>query len=270
MILIMDIIRVVILSVILLIIVLTAVFTRTYWMKLVKKIAHNSKDSKDSKDSKNSKNSKGPDKNLVDSAAIKYAKELKNKIKNNNEVFHIGDNVFTYDQADAMCKSIGTELATYDQVVDAYKSGAEWCSYGWSKDMMALYPTQKSTYDALQNAPDEHKNDCGSPGINGGVFEDKEIRFGVNCYGKKPVEPINPPQAQDYLTIQKTNRKKLVKYFKDNKNNYSVLPFNRKKWSKEISIMLNRYEYICKTYDERYSTSRTVWFTRNSFQSIRR
>tara|TARA_Y100000389_G_scaffold129301_1_gene126759 strand:+ start:75 stop:746 length:672 start_codon:yes stop_codon:yes gene_type:complete len=213
-------------SSVIIVIFIVAFFTRKHWMKWIQNIM--------SEEPKEPKEPKKEEPN-IDSKEQKIVDELSKKINkqiNRNEVFHIGDNIFTYDQAEAMCKSQGAELATYDQIVDAYKSGAEWCSYGWSKDNMALYPTQKSTYDALQKVPEEHRNDCGSPGINGGVFENKSLRFGVNCYGKRPSEPKNPPTAQDYLTQHKENQKTLVNYLKDTRDKYSILPFNRNKWRK--------------------------------------
>ena len=67
-----------------------------------------------------------------------------------NEVFHISDNKFTYDDAPAVCAAYGGQLATLEQIIHAYNHGAEWCGYGWSAGGMALYPTQKGTWDALQ------------------------------------------------------------------------------------------------------------------------
>ena len=37
------------------------------------------------------------------------------------------------------------------------------------KDQMALYPTQKKTYNKLQTIKG-HEHDCGRPGINGGYI----------------------------------------------------------------------------------------------------
>ena len=54
--------------------------------------------------------------------------------------------MYTYDDSDAICKAYGAELASYYDVETAYEDGAEWCSYGWSKNQLALYPTQKKTY----------------------------------------------------------------------------------------------------------------------------
>lgn len=93
-----------------------------------------------------------------------------------DEVFNVLDNSYTYDDADKVCDLInGSKLASYEQVLDAYNNGAEWCNYGWSKDGLALYPMQTQ------------KDDCGDKGVNGGYF-DKKLKFGVNCYGKKPTE----------------------------------------------------------------------------------
>ena len=52
---------------------------------------------------------------------------------------------------------------------DAYEDGADWCSYGWSEDQMAFFPTQKEKWKKLQKI-EGHKHDCGRPGINGGYI----------------------------------------------------------------------------------------------------
>merc|ERR1711990_274485 len=54
--------------------------------------------------------------------------------KTKKQVFNIANNIFSYDEAEAVCKAHDSELASYEQVVDAYKNGAEWCNYGWSKN----------------------------------------------------------------------------------------------------------------------------------------
>ena len=62
-----------------------------------------------------------------------------------NQVFNVSGNDYTYEEGKALCKAYGAKLATYSQIENAYKSGAEWCNYGWSADQMAYFPTQKST-----------------------------------------------------------------------------------------------------------------------------
>jgi hypothetical protein len=114
-----------------------------------------------------------------------------------SEVFHIDDSQFTYADAPAVCAAYGAELATLEQIIEAYNSGAEWCGYGWSAGGFALYPTQKKTWEALQAEPDTVKRTgCGRPGVNGGYF-DPNTKFGVNCYGFKPKGkaelPLPPP-----------------------------------------------------------------------------
>ena len=74
----------------------------------------------------------------------------KNPNVTSKEVFHIGDNVYTFDEAKLICNAYDGDLANYSQVENAYRNGAEWCSYGWSKGQMALYPTQKLTYEKLK------------------------------------------------------------------------------------------------------------------------
>jgi hypothetical protein len=98
------------------------------------------------------------------------------------QVFNIPENDFVYPDAKAVCSAYGGRLATYSEVEDAYKNGGEWCNYGWSEGQMALFPTQKKTFDKLQKI-EGHENDCGRPGINGGYISNPAVRFGVNCYG---------------------------------------------------------------------------------------
>lgn len=149
-----------------------------------------------------------------------------------NEVFLVNANKFTYEQAPAVCQAYGAELASYDEVEAAYNKGGEWCGYGWSEGGMALYPTQKDTYDK-QYAKDP-KHTCGRPGINGGFFDPKS-KFGVNCYGKKPA----PDQAELDLMYAAKNATKpadrkmarMVQQIKDELHTLKLSPFNNSEWS---------------------------------------
>tara|TARA_X000001036_G_scaffold439983_2_gene493498 strand:+ start:3414 stop:4202 length:789 start_codon:yes stop_codon:yes gene_type:complete len=153
-----------------------------------------------------------------------------------DQVFNIPSNSYTYTDAVALCKAYGSKLANYKQIEDAYKKGGEWCNYGWSDDQMALFPTQQSTWDKLQNIKG-HENDCGRPGINGGYIANPNIRFGVNCYGHKPEitgdeqdqlsKGFNPP-----LTKQDKQINQKVHEFKQYLDTIAVSPFNYNTWSK--------------------------------------
>ena len=166
----------------------------------------------------------------------KYKKSILPSMKFIEQVFHIPDNKYTYDDAKAVCKAFDSKLASYDQVESAYNNGAEWCSYGWSEDQMILYPTQKSTYNKLKTIKG-HKNDCGRPGINGGYIDNPNAKFGVNCFGMKP--KISPEEA-DLMKTQsifpKTKEDKMmekkVSEYKNKLANILISPFNGKRWSK--------------------------------------
>lgn len=147
-----------------------------------------------------------------------------------SEVFHISDQQFTYDEAPAVCAAYGAEMATLEQIMDAYAKGAEWCSYGWSAGGMALYPTQRETWEILQNEVDPGKRTrCGRPGVNGGYF-DPTTKFGVNCYGFKPAGKFTPPAP---IPGTDTNRfKDMVNRFKEMMKSFSVDPYSRLEWSK--------------------------------------
>ena len=153
----------------------------------------------------------------------------------NNQVFNIPGNDYTFNDASALCKAYGGDLATYSQIENAYKSGAEWCNYGWSKDQMAYYPTQKTTWHKLQKIKD-HKHDCGRPGINGGYIKNPNVRFGVNCFGTKPSiteeEQDIMNNAVPYpLTPEERQIKQKADKYKKNMSQILVSPFNYENWS---------------------------------------
>jgi hypothetical protein len=154
-------------------------------------------------------------------------------------VFNVSNNYYTYDDARAVCKAFDSRLATYDEIEKAYDHGAEWCNYGWSEGQMAYFPTQKSTWKKLQES-ELNKNSCGRPGINGGHFSNPNIKFGVNCFGKKP-KPTdlekNMMEAQQDTPIPKTEEEivldEKVKYYKENGDQLLQLnSFSKDKWSR--------------------------------------
>ena len=165
------------------------------------------------------------------------SKNLVEKIlPGSHQVFNISKNSYTYYDAEPLCKALGAELATYEQVKKAYSQGSDWCNYGWIKGQMAVYPTQKSTWDVLQSGPEKDRLSCGRPGVNGGFFDNPELRYGVNCYGVKPDQkdhdatavasgegaPLNPGELEQ--------EKKIAKY-RGETNYISILPWNKTAWS---------------------------------------
>ena len=153
---------------------------------------------------------------------------------NKEQVFNIGNNIFTYKDAPAICQAYGAKLATYDQMKKAYDEGANWCNYGWTNGQMALYPTQYNSWKKLQNGPEKTRNSCGKPGLNGGYFENPNLQFGVNCYGKKPETDksnTNMDCPLNYLDEETIEYNKKVDEYKNKLNDYTILPFNKKEWS---------------------------------------
>lgn len=146
-----------------------------------------------------------------------------------NEVFHISDNMFTYADAPAVCAAYDARIATLEEIIDAYNHGAEWCGYGWSAGGMALYPTQKGTWDALQQEVDSSRRTaCGRPGVNGGYF-DPTSKFGVNCYGYKPqgnVKLPTPLPGSDPASFAAA-----VDKWKGSLKAFSLDPYSRDTWS---------------------------------------
>ena len=172
-------------------------------------------------------------KDLRNEICVNVAKQVATpnvtKAPTNLEVFNISNNLYTYDEAQTVCKSYGARLATYDEIEAAYVDGGEWCNYGWSDSQMALFPTQKDTWNRLQ-LTQNHKHDCGRPGINGGFIDNPDVQFGVNCYGSKPTpgpgivaqEPgiSFPEEEEDARKLREIQDKQL-----------QISNFSRQKWS---------------------------------------
>ena len=234
----MDSTVIILVVIIILIIIGFSIFAYTSYQEESKELNSNlqnhlNDDEKDEKNVKESNYNEGelgavPDDNL-DCPPEKKGEEVGDK-----QVFNVGNNLYTYDQAQAVCKAYNGELATLEQVVDAYKQGADWCNYGWIDGQMAVYPTQKTSWEKMQNGPVDQRNDCGLPGVNGGYFENDKFLFGANCYAPKPVQKkIDTKEYQKYLVKNNAHDKQhlLVEELKRNKDQFEILPFNKDSWS---------------------------------------
>jgi hypothetical protein len=176
-----------------------------------------------------------PDQITEDDKYIDDSGEIVPEIMRHKQVFHVPDNKYTYNDAKAVCAAYGAKLADYSQVESAYKNGAEWCGYGWSANQMALYPTQKTTWDGLQKI-EGHEHDCGRPGINGGYIANENVRFGANCYGYKPKiteleREIMENQRVFPMTKKERQFEEKVNEFRQKLPDILVSPFNYNKWS---------------------------------------
>jgi hypothetical protein len=152
------------------------------------------------------------------------------------EVFNVSKNDYTYYDAEPLCKALGAQLATYDQLKDSFERGADWCNYGWVKGQVAVYPTQKETWDSIQQGPSEERGACGKPGLNGGYFDNPELRFGVNCYGVKPNQSAHDEaELMKKGSIPKTTAglkiDRKIQEFQAEATQLGILPFNEGKWS---------------------------------------
>lgn len=162
----------------------------------------------------------------------------KTTVQKKEEVFNVSNNLYTFDDAKAVCASMNARLATYDEIEDAYNHGAEWTSYGWSEGQHAYFPTQKTTWQKLQSVKG-HEHDLGRPGVNGGYFKNPYIKFGVNCYGIKPEMTDKDKaymQARKNQVYPKTLEDKAldakVEFWKANKDKYMVINgYNENQWS---------------------------------------
>jgi hypothetical protein len=175
------------------------------------------------------------DLNIITNDTSTSANLLLDNLDKTKQVFNIPGNKYDYDSAKALCKAYNSDLATYNQVEDSYKSGGEWCNYGWSEGQMALFPTQQTTYNNLQKI-EGHEHDCGRPGINGGYIANPSVQFGVNCYGVKPLITQEESDLMKTMTpYPETKKDKAFQAEVDSLKNkiaeILVSPFNYKSWT---------------------------------------
>lgn len=163
---------------------------------------------------------------------------LKDDVKRaREEVFHVGDNKFSFEESDAVCRAYGAQLASYSQVEESYEKGGEWCSYGWSQDGLALFPTQDATWEKKYKKDPKHS--CGRPGVNGGYF-DPTMKFGVNCYGVKPAasqaELDAMFDAKRHGSPESRQKQALVERLKQELQSIKVLPWNATSWNEPVRV----------------------------------
>jgi len=145
------------------------------------------------------------------------------------QVFNVSENEYTYEEARAVCKAYGGDLATLEQMIEAHKRGANWCNYGWSDKQMALYPTQTKEFNELEKNP-KLAGQCGKPGVNGGYFENPNLKFGANCHAIKP----SPKDDEMHKEIQNYSLDPLaqkIAMYEENLDEIGVSPFSSNKWS---------------------------------------
>tara|TARA_B100001123_G_C15246563_1_gene1001157 strand:- start:701 stop:1432 length:732 start_codon:yes stop_codon:yes gene_type:complete len=159
----------------------------------------------------------------------KKSKDLVRTITREKEVFHISDQIYTYDEAKCKCKNYGGRLATKKELIKAYNNGANWCSYGWCEDGYAFFPVQSDYFELIQSLPGDQKY-CGNPGINGGVF-DTNMRFGINCFGIKPKGSFIPLSTEDNENDQNLCEIDGVKERVQAKGSDNISSFSNNKWS---------------------------------------
>ena len=81
-----------------------------------------------------------------------------------------------------------------------------------------------------------HEHDCGRQGINGGYIGNPNVRFGVNCYGRKPNitkrEQKIMNNAGEYPESEENKQMNtLVQSYKNKLKTILISPFNLKSWN---------------------------------------
>jgi hypothetical protein len=100
---------------------------------------------------------------------------VKYKVMPTQEVYSVGDYIFTKANAQSMCTALGGDLATSADLVKAQTNKAQWCSAGWLKDTTdPRFPTQVAS------------TGCGVSGVNSHTPTNNLAA--ANCIGVKPAK----------------------------------------------------------------------------------
>ena len=159
------------------------------------------------------------------------------KLDGTKEVFNIAENIFSYDDAEPLCKAYGAELATFDQLDTAWKSGANWCNKGWIKSdadkPMAYFPVNKQYWDMLVKTGNIlEQAGCLGVGVNGGIHNKSDM-FGVNCYGVKPEAGPDDKIAGLPLSEAEFASQRKIADFKARVGKFNITSFNGTNWSQK-------------------------------------
>jgi len=149
---------------------------------------------------------------------------------NLKQVFNIKENIYALDDAAGVCGALGADLASINQLIDAHKSGADWCNVGWTSDGLAAYPIQYSTWKTLQDNDPNKRNICGDVGINL-ARNDPNLLYGVNCFGIKPEPKGNEKVKEAIISDKQAALNAKIAHFRKNINAIGVGPFNINAWS---------------------------------------
>ena len=144
------------------------------------------------------------------------------------EVFNVKANVYSFDDAPAVCGALNSDVATIEQLITAHQNGADWCNVGWTKDGLAGYPTQLSTWQIFQNSPGQQSS-CGKPGVNL-VRNDPNLLYGVNCYGAKP-DPVGSEKVRTGIISEAQAALNAKIAALQNNGHIGLTSFNSDTWS---------------------------------------
>ncbi len=105
------------------------------------------------------------------------------------EVFQVGNGyIYSYDEAQNVCKSIGGDLATYQQLIQSFNAGGQECSYGFYKDYTSttayFMQVEKLRKDIDLRSTADSSGWCGwGVGMRNDGVGNKAAAW---CYGVKP------------------------------------------------------------------------------------
>ena len=173
------------------------------------------------------------------STAEKEKKEKENEankyVNARGEVFHIGNQLYSYKEADEICRLVNnSRLATRQEMINAHKQGAHWeGSFGWCTDQQA-YTISKEK------------------GVEGGRVKQTDLLLGVNCIGKKPSMTERDKTLMNMIRAEAKGLDIMsqMKFLFAELNPdafMTVRPFNFDRWSSESAVSGEGDEILSET-----------------------
>lgn len=94
-----------------------------------------------------------------------------------SELFVVGPEKFTWEEARGRCGRYGGRLATEGEAATAFRQGSHWCEGAWTEEGKVVYGVDPSS-----------REECGNEAVPGFRSETypKAIRFAAACYGPRP------------------------------------------------------------------------------------
>ncbi|XP_076143951.1 uncharacterized protein cd44a [Alosa pseudoharengus] len=114
-------------------------------------------------------------------------------------VFHVrvsSNYSLTSQQADELCQSLYSSLATEDQIREAYSKGLDTCRYGWINDERMLMLQHELQPDCPSNGTGVMFLADTPESLSDAYCYDSSVTLDLDCEEAMPLQSVTPPDTQ--------------------------------------------------------------------------